>query len=138
MTQAAIFEAIRDRFETQVGTPQSLRVIHDNAPEPTSVVSSWARFSVSIDDTRQVSTGSAPRYRSTGSATVNLFVPQAKGDGAALALCDAINAAFRGVSLASPDITFMPAPTIVGAAERDEAWCRRTMRIPFRADTVES
>lgn len=137
MTDSAILEAIRERFDVQVATPNSLRVIYDNAPEPAAIVSSWCRFSVQVDSATQISMGQV-RYRLTGSATAILFCPIAKGDGAVLTLADAVIAAFRGVSIASPDITFAPAPSVIGTADRDEAWCKRTVRIPFRADTVQA
>jgi len=57
VSQAAIIQAVRDRFDTLVATPESLRVIHDNAPEPSSRVQSWVRFSVQADAREQVSMG---------------------------------------------------------------------------------
>lgn len=135
MTQAAAFEAVRTRFQTEVATPNSLVVIHDNAPAPSSLASSWCRFSVQVDAHAQVSMG-ARRYRMTGAATAILFVPKAKGDAAAIALADATVAAFRGVAI-SPMVTFTPAPGIIGTADDDEGWCKRIVRIPFRADVVE-
>tara|TARA_R110002020_G_scaffold36687_1_gene110424 strand:- start:203 stop:574 length:372 start_codon:yes stop_codon:yes gene_type:complete len=122
-------------MDAQVSTPESLRVIHDNAPEPTSVVQSWCRFTVQTDNHEQVSQGQV-RYRMTGAATAIIFSPIAKGDAAVLALADKVVTAFRGVSLTSPDITFSPAPGVLGVSEQDEAWCKSTVRIPFRADTV--
>jgi hypothetical protein len=130
----AIIEAIRSRFDALVKVPTSLRVVYDNGPEPAGMVGTWAQFFVSIDDTRQVSVGLV-RYRSTGSATVNLYVPAASGDKAANELADAVVAAFRGVALSTPQIVFSPTPAIVGGVRRDEAWSIRTVRIPFRADT---
>jgi hypothetical protein len=135
MTQAAIIQAIRDRFDTLVATPNSLRVIHDNAKEPDTRVQSWCRFSVQVDTTNQVSMGQV-RYRSRGFATALIFTPIGKGDASALALCQLVIAAFQGLRVASPQIAFEPSPTIIGVAEQDEAWCRRTVRIPFRADVV--
>ena len=137
MSQAAIIQAVRDRFDTLVATPNTLRVIHDNAPEPASRVQSWCRFSVSTNAPEQVSMGQV-RYRVTGSATALLFSPIAKGDATVLALADLVIAAYRGAKIASPDITFTPPPGVIGVAEQDEAWCRRTVEIPFRADTVET
>jgi len=135
MSQATIIQAIRDRFDALVATPNSLRVIHDNAPEPSSRVQSWCRFSVQVDGNTQVSLGRA-RYRTVGSATAMLFSPIAKGDAAALALSDLVTSAFRGSAIAVPDIKFRPSPGVIGVADQDEAWCRRTVRIPYYADEV--
>jgi len=137
MSQAAILQAIRERFDTEVATPNSLRVVYDNAPEPPAQTPLWCRFSIQVDDTQQVSMGSR-RFRTFGSATAHLFSPIAKGDAQVNALADSVVAAFRGVALADPMLTFAPSPGVIGTADRDEAWCRRTVRIPFRADVVEA
>jgi len=136
MTQAAIFEAIRARFKATVSDPLELRTIHDNAAPPEGQVGQWCRFSVQIDSNRQVSTGNPPvrRFRSEGQAVAQVFVPIAKGDAAALAIADVIVDAFRNVSIA-PQTTFLGVG-VVGTAELDNAWCRRRVTIPFRADTI--
>ena len=53
---------------------------------------------------------------------------------AALQIADDILDAFRGVYLANPNINFIPAPGVVGTADQDQSWCKRTVRIPFRHD----
>lgn len=135
MTEAAVIQAIRERFDTEVATPASLRIIYDNAPEDPAVVQRWCRFSVQIDDTQQVSMG-VRRFRATGAAVAQFFGPIAKGDAALNALADSAIAAFRGVRLTEPMVTFAPSPSYLGTADRDEAWCRRAVRIPFRADII--
>jgi len=136
VTQAAVFEAIRARFKTTVSDPLALLTIHDNAPEPATPTASWVRFSVSIDSNQQVSTGNVGgrRFRSTGTCMVQVMVPLARGDAAALAIANTIVAAFRNVSIA-PQITFMGVG-VVGTADQDAAWCRRRVVIPFRADEL--
>lgn len=136
MTQAAIFEAIRGRFKTLVSDPLSLRTIHDNAPELPATVPEWCRFSIGVDVNQQVSTGNpgGRRFRVTGTCVVQILVPIAKGDAAALAIADTIIAAFRNVSI-EPQITFLGAG-IVGVGEQDAAWFRRRVAIPFRADDL--
>jgi hypothetical protein len=136
VTQAALFEAIRTRFKTEVSDPLELRTIHDNVPEPPGMVAQWCRFSLSIDQNQQVSTGNpgGKRFRMTGNGMVQIFVPIAKGDAAALSIADSIIAAFRNISIA-PQITFLGVG-VVGTAEQDAAWCRRRVVIPFRADEL--
>lgn len=136
MSQSTLIEAIRSRFMAQVATPNALSVIYDNAPAP-ETKTKWARITVLPQNQQQSSSGGATVvYRTTGVAVVNVFTPAAAGDKESLALCDAVIAAFRGVKLATPDITFTPAPTIQGAAQRDEAgsWWIRTVEIRWRAD----
>ena len=132
-SQAAVFEAIRSRFATQIGTGQSIDVVYDNGPEPSSISASWCRFMVSIDNQEQISMGTV-RYRLTGTATARLFVPIAKGDGASITLAYAVVTAFRGVRLTSPDVVFTPPPGVIGTADTSDAWSIRTVDIPFRAD----
>lgn len=131
--QADIFEAIRSRFATQIGTGQSIDVVYDNGPEPASISASWCRFMVQINSQEQISMGTV-RYRMTGMATARLFTPIAKGDGASIDLADAVVTAFRGVRLTSPDVIFTPPPGVIGTADQEDAWCIRTVQIPFRAD----
>tara|TARA_R110000822_G_scaffold137399_13_gene274911 strand:- start:1590 stop:2003 length:414 start_codon:yes stop_codon:yes gene_type:complete len=137
MSQAAIIQAVRDRFDTLVATPESLRVIHDNAPEPVSRVQSWVRFSVQVDGHEQVSMGQR-RYRMTGTASAIVFAPIAKGDAGALAIADLIVTAYQGQRISSPSVKFQPAPGVIGVSEQDESWCKSTVQIPFFADTVET
>tara|TARA_R100000655_G_scaffold14716_2_gene33098 strand:+ start:1355 stop:1768 length:414 start_codon:yes stop_codon:yes gene_type:complete len=131
--QADIFEAIRSRFATQIGSGQSINVVYDNGPEPASITSSWCRFIVGIDNQEQISMGTV-RYRLTGTATARLFTPIAKGDRTAMDLADAVVAAFRGVRLTSPDVIFTPPPGVIGTADQQDAWSILTVEIPFRAD----
>lgn len=137
MSQAAIVQAIRDRFDAQVATPNSLLTVHDNMQDVGDREQERCRFTVQIDSNQQVAMGVA-RYRTTGIATAHLSTPSAQTDGDArlMELADLVVAAFRGVSIANPDITFTPAPGVVGLATQDDALCRRTVRIPFRADEV--
>ena len=131
--QADIFEAIRSRFATQIGSGQSINVVYDNGPEPASITSSWCRFIVGIDNQEQISMGTV-RYRLTGTATARLFTHIAKGDRTAMDLADAVVAAFRGVRLTSPDVIFTPPPGVIGTADQQDAWSILTVEIPFRAD----
>lgn len=137
MSQAAIVQAVRDRFDTLVGTPNALHVVHDNEQDTGDRKQERCRFTVAIDSTAQVSMG-VIRYRSVGNATAYLMTPSANaaGDARLMELADLVIAAFRGARIADPDITFTPAPGVVGLAEQDEALCKRTVRIPFRADVV--
>lgn len=131
--QADIFQAIRSRFQTEIGSELGISVVHDNGPEPASISASWCRFSVSAEQPTQATMGTV-FYRMTGTATVQLFTPIAKGDGASIDLADAIVTAFRGVRIASPQIRFTPPPGIIGTADQEDAWCIRTVLIPYAAD----
>ena len=136
MTMAAIFTAIRERWEAQVATPSVLPTVYDNAPEPTKAAQ-WARLSVQIDSTAQASMGVPVRYRSRGAAVVALVTSAEKGDAALLTLIDAIVTGFRGVTLTTPEIRF-DSPTPIGSPVIDGPWFTRTVRIPFIADTYLS
>lgn len=130
MTAAPIVEAIRQRLAAAM--PSTLRLVIDNAPEATGVTGDYATAAVQIDNTTQVSM--PPRYRMTGALIVNVYVAAGSGDAVLHAHCDTIAAAFRGGAIASPIVTFQPAPTITGSVQRADGWGGRTLRIPFRAD----
>ena len=134
-TFAPVFQAIREQVAT-VATSLDMPVVHDNAPEPAKALT-WARLTVQVDDTRQASMGAPVRFRSRGAAVLNISTRAEKGDATLLAACDALCTAFRGLSLASPEIRF-DSPTPTGATVVDGAWFTRTVRIPFIADTYQT
>lgn len=136
MSDAAVIDAIRARFKTEVADDLDLLTIYDNGTEPVQPPALWCRLAVQVDDTRQVSMG-VRRYRMTGAATAMVFGKSQKGEAEVNAVADAIVAAFRGVSMSDPMVTFSPPPGFAGFIDRDEGWARRTVRIPFRADVVE-
>ncbi len=138
MSYAALKEAIRSRFATEVATPLALAVVQENAPA-SPVRPLFCTLNVEIQNTQQVSTGSVAsrRYRVTGRVALNLFRTIGNGDKDMLDIMDAIAVAFRGVSLSSPQVTF-GAPTPSGPAVPDEAGAHYRMpaQIPFRADVI--
>lgn len=138
MSFADIREAVAARFRTQVAVPQSLPVVQANQ-QPPAIAQRWCQMTVEFQNVQQVSTGGATqrRYRISGRIALNLFEKVGAGDGSMLTLMDAITAAFRGVALPSPMITF-GAPTLLGVSVRDEAgahW-RMPAQVPFRADVM--
>ena len=136
MTAAAIIEAVRARFVAQVETPQAatLKVVHDNGPDPAPSTPLWCRFAVELDPPQQVSTVPA-RYRTRGRAFALLHSAVQKGDAELLALFAVIETAFTGVILATPMLRFHR-PGLVGVASIYGGWFRRTARIEFYADEV--
>lgn len=136
MSFAAIHAAVRSRFNALVGTPNGMRVVWPNDP-PTAITGRWCQAYVESQSFQQVGTGSpaSRRYRLQARVALNLYAPLADGESFLLTVIDTIGTAFRGIKLASPDITFL-APSPIGPAVRDEAgahW-RMPAQIPFRAD----
>lgn len=132
---ASVAAAIRERFEDQVGTPNSLVVHYDNGP-PQDRQQTWYRLTIGQQAPELAETGGATRrYRTQGVARIELHAPATKGDGAMLTIADAITTAFRNVSLASPDLHFL-APRLTGLPTRVDAWFQRVIEIPFWADEV--
>lgn len=103
-----IGDQARDRFDTLVGTPNSLTVLYDNAPtEPPELVPSndpavWVRWTVlpGIQFISEATDGASGgnRYRTPGVAVAQLFQPIGTGDQASLELADTIAPLFRSVS----------------------------------------
>jgi hypothetical protein len=133
MSQAAAIQAVRQRFITQVATPNSLVVVYDNGPVP-ATTTPRAVVTVSIDGEQQLTMGGARKFRATGTLEVALYVPRERGDAALLTLAQAVIAAFQGVTITSPLVRFTPPPSLVGAVDYDAAMARRTVRVPFLSD----
>jgi hypothetical protein len=137
MDTAATFAAVRERFETEVATPQNLTVHHDNAPA--AVAQSDCILQLDLDGPGRVVAAGGPgasRWRTTGRAIATLRVPASVGDDRLMEIGDAIKAAFRGVVLTVPLVYFPMEPEFVGRAARDGAHCLRTMSIPFEAEQL--
>ena len=133
MSQALAIQAVRDRFISQVATPNALVVVYDNGPVPASATPR-AAVSVIVEDERQLTMG-ARRFRITGRLDVELYVPRERGDAALLDLANDTLVAFRGAATSSPiAVRFTPAPTLVGGIDYQDAMARRTVRVPFLCD----
>jgi len=134
VSYAEVFQAVRDRFVDEVAAPNSMTVLHDNAPTQ-AIATTWYRLEVQTTGTEQVASGpvDARRYRISGQCIVTMAARVEKGDAALLAIGDLIVTAFRGVVLETP-IIYFDSPAFAGDAARDEAWFQRTMTIPFEAD----
>lgn len=134
MSYAEVFQAIRERFVAEVATPNTMTILHDNAPS-IAVASPWYRLEVQTSGTEQVASGTigARRFRISGQCIVTMAARVEQGDGALLAIGDLIVTAFRGVVLEDP-IVYFDTPAFAGTAARDEAWFQRVMTIPFQAD----
>lgn len=132
MTYAAIHNAIRSRFKTQVADAQSVSTQYDNAPfaEPATI---WVRWTVLDGESDQVSLPSpTARIRRTGVAIASIFAPLEQGDSAALALADTIAAAFRRVT-ADGVTYFTPSATPIG---RDGASWQLNVVCPWYSDLL--
>jgi len=137
MSQATIANTIRGRFKDEVADEvEGLNVLYDNHRD-TDVPGTgrWVRFSVRLGETIQATFANvgSRTFRTAGVAYAELYEPEGVGDGGQLALADTIIAAFRGVSLSSPQIVF-DSPSVTEGT-RDGPWWRRVVTIPFRADT---
>lgn len=132
-----IANAIRGRFAAQVATPQTLTTVYDNVPKSTIPTSGrWCRFVVLFGVQTQVAFAGVGgrRFRTIGQAIAQVFEPIGVGDGAQLAVVEAIQDAFRSVSLsATAFITFDP-PYVASAPIREDSWWMVPVAIPFRAD----
>lgn len=133
MSQSEAIEAVRERFRTEVAVPASLAVVHDNAPL-SAPASPHAVVSVAIDSDSQITMGRTPRYRTTGSMTVQFKMPRARGDEDIVTLAQSTLDAFLGQTIASPSIRFTPPPSLVGPVQYEDALVMRTVRVPFVHD----
>lgn len=150
MSAQAIAVAIRQKFRTEVATPQSLGlVLADNEPPADSPKPTWYRDTISFDEKEQMSAGpaGARRYRQRGRVRVDLYERQGDGDGLTLSICDAITAAFQnspitgafavGITHNVTGICFEPPPSVEGEPQVAAGWSVRTMNINFEATVFE-
>lgn len=133
MTQAEAIEAVRERFRVRVAVPESLAVVHDNAPLP-ALASPHAVVSVQVDSDAQLTMGRSPTFRTTGAMVVKLLMPRARGDEDIVLLAQATLDAFLGQTIASPHVRFTPPPSLVGPVQYEDAQVSRTVRVPFIHD----
>ncbi len=132
---AALFEAIREKFRDEVATPNSLAWENDNEPTQT-ITQKRYRLKIQFDsDAEQLHSGAAgaARHRKTGSAMVDLLGPVGDGDGDLLVVADAIETAFLRSGITALNVCFL-APTLLGGGELIENRYQLTMSLPFTVD----
>jgi hypothetical protein len=140
MTFADVETNINTRFGT-VATAQDVRLVRDNDPEPTGMATAWIRLRVSASTQELLSMGNSTtrKWRLTGQWAAELNVPNKRGTSGSEApmreLFAAIQTQFRGVTVASPDIRYMP--PVPGEIQNTEpGWARRTVTGRFTYDEV--
>lgn len=141
MSYTADANTIRARFATE--WPQlrpTVPIAYDNsafdpaidALDPFGNPAPWVRFSIMPGDAFQASLGTPKVWRSTGLATVQVFVPLGQGDGLAGELADDAAGIFRGVRL-NGLIFRAPAFTRIG---EDGTWYQINVTTPYLAELV--
>ncbi len=134
MNSADAAAVIRERFRTQVATPQGITVAHDNAAftPPESVT--WVRLSV-VDGESFNTEASGPvrHYRTVGVAIASVHIPVNKGDAEARALASVIVSAFRATTVGG--VVFSTPSERVAGIER-ERWWRHDVVIPYYWETA--
>ena len=129
-TFAEIGSIARQRFQTQVEVPESLKVVYDNAPDPHLDDQPWARFTVRPGASRLLEVGARPAYRTIGSVIAQLFHPVETGDGPGLELADVVALAFRRITVSG--LRFLvPSVQNVG---RSDKWWQVNVTCPFQCD----
>ena len=139
MTYAAIHDAIRTRFKSEVADVASLPVEYPNAPFDTPDDSTrWMRMSIRSGESFQagIGAGSVALFRRVGELIVQVFGPVQPDTGSPtgdlMDLADTIAAAFRRVS--ASNVTYMtPSVTEVG---RTGAWWQVNVNCPWYSDVL--
>lgn len=125
---------VRSRFQTEVVNLEAngLPTHYDNDGtfEKPQDGARFVRFNILLVGTFQVETGASNRYRTTGLAVVQVFLPIGKGDKKNWILVDKIVAAFRGAE--DTGVQFKtPSPLPVG---RDGGYYQVNVELPFYFD----
>ena len=110
-----IVQAVRDRYVAQIEVLEGVETLHDNEP-PADMddFDIWVRFSIDVNPTVQQVLGAVPAHRYLGEATARIFLRAGLGDRDAWALADAIDTAFRGLTVDEIVYTPPPYPTVRG------------------------
>jgi hypothetical protein len=134
MSYAAQHNAIRTRFNTQWASATTIAWPNVDFDPPEE--ESWVRFSIEDAGALVASFGDPGNNttRHSGLIIINVFSPLKKGDGAALALCDNVAAAFRGWSDATSGVKVRQAP-FVRRVEAKQKWYQFNVLIPFERDS---
>lgn len=142
---SATVNAIRQRFETLVATPNGLVVVYGNQPVADSGIGDrWVRLSVRAADRFEATSGEPTRrrFRTRGIAFAVICESLNAGDGDQDELVDAIQTAFDGITLnpsADPPlwIRFRAAfPDGDAVLDESKCWWNRTVQIPWQADNI--
>ena len=107
---------------------------NDGAFEKPTDNSTWVRFSVMFGDSTQTTLGSQREFRTPGIAHAAIHAPLGLGDKAALEVADAINAAFRSITVSGIVFTTPRAPQ----HQRDGAAWVLIVQCPFHVDDTQS
>lgn len=115
------------------------RVMWDAVENDATVTPAAARaVSVTIEsgsDSRQMSMGAAPRFRTEGYLTMTFYEPNAnRGDGALLTLVSSVADQLRNAVRSGTGYSVRLYAPSVSNGFRSGSHFARTLRVPFRAD----
>lgn len=134
-TLEAVHDTIRSRFEAQVETPQSLPTQYDAHEKAPTDSGKWARLTVRTGENRPVELSSGASgtvtERLVGVMIVQIFTAPGEGDEEAHQLVNAVQVAFRQVTVSSVK-WLTPVPESVGLRGR---WFQYNVNCPFTVDT---
>jgi len=127
-----VCQTIRELFRDRVATPQGLNTFYDNAPIPSHVKgTTWCRFTVHFGEPYMRTCGTL-EYAVRGQGIAQLFVPTNIGDGATLALADAVVAAFRDLRLV--ELAF-GIPGVIRVGQYDDEY-QVNVVCPFEVENI--
>lgn len=115
-------------------TGLSVPVAHDNAPF-TPPEGAYARMLIRGGAGAQASLGPAPLHRYDGVVVVEVHTPAGTGTGESEALCEEVEARFRGQRSGG---TRFATPYTVPVGVVDGTWYKADVIAPFERDTIHS
>ncbi len=121
-------QAIESRFETQWASATSIDF--DNVDFVPTPGTSFVRLTILDGDSRQVSLGDSPLYRSIGVIIISIFTPLDIGSATGRTLADNAAAIFRGWQ-SSGIVCRSPSIQRVG---KTNGWFQYNVNVPFYRD----
>jgi len=125
---------LRQRLRVEVATPEAVATQYENLPFERTAGEEWLRAAVVEGGTWQAEKAgeSEGTHRAAGVFFVDISVPFGTGESRLLELVDAIDDAFRAVSVHGVELL---EPT-VNRGHRVGADWRRTVAVPYSADII--
>lgn len=128
------FPDVKVSYDNDGFTPPSSQ--HDSAFTSAEDVykEAWVRLNIMWGAANQVSMGSTPLHRTTGTVIVQIFIPIGRGEGTAYLIADEVADFFRR-KRTSGMLFRSPYPRRVGPDEGK--WWQLNVVVPFQYDRTE-
>ena len=133
-TLAEARSAVRQRFDTLIGTGLGITVFHENARDTVPTNESWCDLILREVQTSRIEIGHEFLVRDRSLGIAYLYTPTAIGTKAADDIADAIESGFSHMTV--DEITYLDAT--IRTIGVDGGWFRKVVEFPFYSERVKT